>query len=74
MNYNFGQYDIPPTLQSLIDLNKQLSENRVSLLGDFFIGLSFYLALEKVRYFNTPSDVITFGNIGADGIHYGFCQ
>ncbi|MER1999864.1 MAG: hypothetical protein ABS882_08815, partial [Lysinibacillus sp.] len=24
------------------------------------------------RYFNTPSDVIVFGNIGADGIHYGF--
>lgn len=65
MNYNFGKYEIPPTLQSLIDLDNTLGDNGVSLLGDFFLGLNFYLTLEKFRYFNTPSDVITFGHIGA---------
>lgn len=72
MNCNFGKYEMPPTLQSLIDLDNILDDNGVSILGDFFLGLNFYLAIEKTRYFNTPSDVIAFGHIGVDGIHYGF--
>ena len=72
MNDNFGKYEIPPTLQGLIDLENMLGGKQVSIVGDFFLGLNFYLVLEKFRYFNTPIDVITFGNIGVDGIHYGF--
>ncbi|WP_054710534.1 hypothetical protein [Bacillus sp. JCM 19041] len=67
MNSNFGKYDVPHTLQKLIDLE--------SVLGDseqFYHGLHFYLSFEQCRYFNTPSDVIVFGHIGIDGIHYGF--
>ena len=67
MESNFGKYDIPPTLQILIDLEKELGKGE-----HFFEGLHFYLSLTNFRYFNTPSDVIVFGNNGADGIHYGF--
>jgi hypothetical protein len=67
MGFNFAKYDVPPTLQRLIDLQ--------NVLGDpeqFYLGLNFYLSLENFRYFNTPSDVVVFGNIGLDGVHYGF--
>ncbi|RKD21065.1 hypothetical protein BEP19_15415 [Ammoniphilus oxalaticus] len=67
MRKKFGNYGIPHTLQRLIDLQ--------NILGDpeqFYLGLNFYLCLGNFRYFNTPSDVIVFGNIGVDGIHYGF--
>ncbi|WP_043933803.1 hypothetical protein [Bacillus sp. EB01] len=67
MGINFGKYEVPPTLQRLIDLQ--------NVLGDpeqFYLGLNFYLSLENFRYFNTPCDVVVFGNIGIDGIHYGF--
>lgn len=67
MGYNFGKYDVPPTLQKLIDLH--------NILGDeeqFYLGLNFYLSLEDFRYYNTPSDVVVFGSFGVDGIHYGF--
>jgi hypothetical protein len=67
MDINFGKYDVPPTLQRLIDLQKVLGDP-----NQFYQGLKFYLILENFRYFNTPSDVVTFGNIGLDGIHYGF--
>ncbi|MGN7941427.1 MULTISPECIES: hypothetical protein [Bacillaceae] len=67
MDSNFGKYVVPPTLQRLIDLQNDLGDTE-----DFFKGLDFYLSLENFRYFNTPSDVIVFGNIGANGIHYGF--
>lgn len=67
MKRNFGKYDVPPTLQILIDLEKELRESEL-----FYEGLHFYLSLTDFRYFNTPSDVIVFGHIGADGIHYGF--
>lgn len=67
MQRNFGKYDVPPTLQTLIDLEKELGERE-----HFYNGLHFYLSLTDFRYFNTPSDVIVFGNIGVDGIHYGF--
>ncbi|MBS4218371.1 hypothetical protein KHA96_08610 [Bacillus sp. FJAT-49711] len=66
MNSNFGKYDIPPTLQKLIDLQTILSDRE-----QFYHGFNFYLSLGNFRYFNTPSDVIVFGNIGVDGIHYG---
>ncbi|MDN4494478.1 hypothetical protein [Ureibacillus aquaedulcis] len=67
MKNNFGKYEVPPTLQRLIDLQ--------DILGDpeqFYLGLNFYISLEDYRYFNTPSDVVVFGNIGMNGIHYGF--
>lgn len=67
MKQNFGKYDVPPTLRTLIELEKELGEPE-----HFYDGLHFYLALTNFRYFNTPSDVIVFGNTGADGIHYGF--
>lgn len=67
MNSNFGKYDVPSTLQKLIALHNKLGDPE-----QFYLGLNFYLSLENFRYFNTPSDVVVFGNIGADGIHYGF--
>ncbi|MDL4840245.1 hypothetical protein [Aquibacillus rhizosphaerae] len=67
MNSNFGKYDVPHTLKVLIDL-----QNVVADAEQFYLGLSFYLSLENFRYFNTPSDVVVFGNIGVDGVHYGF--
>lgn len=67
MKRNFGKYDVPPTLQLLIDLEKELGT-----CEHFYDGLHFYLALSDFRYFNTPCDVIVFGNTGVDGIHYGF--
>ncbi|WP_409274604.1 hypothetical protein V1499_06020 [Neobacillus sp. SCS-31] len=67
MGINFGKYDIPPTLQRLMDLQNDLGDPE-----QFYLGLNFYLSLENFRYFNTPSDVVVFGNIGVDGIHYGF--
>lgn len=67
MGSNFGKYDVPPTLQRLIDLQNDLGDPE-----QFYLGLNFYLSLENFRYFNTPSDVVVFGNIGLDGVHYGF--
>lgn len=67
MGTHFGKYDIPPTLQKLIQLQESLQDAE-----QFFTGFHFYLSLNGFRYFNTPCDVIEFGNIGADGIHYGF--
>lgn len=67
MNSNFGKYNVPPTLQKLMELQYSLSDPE-----QFYLGLNFYLSLENFRYFNTPSDVVVFGNIGVDGIHYGF--
>ncbi|KMY54353.1 hypothetical protein AC623_10780 [Bacillus sp. FJAT-27231] len=67
MDSNFGKYDVPPTLQRLIDLQNALGD-----LEQFYLGLNFYLSLENFRYFNTPSDVVVFGNMGVDGVHYGF--
>lgn len=67
MGSNFGKYDRPPTLQRLMDLQDVLEDPE-----HFYLGLNFYLSLEGFRYFNTPSDVVVFGNIGMNGIHYGF--
>lgn len=68
MKTNFGKYDVPPTLEKLIDFQKEIGGPE-----PFYKGLYFYLVLDdNYRYFNTPSDVIVFGNIGVDGIHFGF--
>lgn len=67
MRTNFGKYTVPPTLQKLIDLQKEIGDTE-----HFYFGLNFYLSLEDFRYFNTPVDVVVFGNIGVDGVHYGF--
>lgn len=68
MNSNFGDYKIPTTLQSLIELQNVLADSE-----KFYHGFNFYLTLESgVRYFNTPSDVAVFGSLGIDGVHYGF--
>lgn len=67
MNSNFGKYNVPHTLQRLTDLQDALGDPEL-----FLLGFNFYLSLENSRYFNTPSDVIVFGYIGVDGIHYGF--
>lgn len=67
MQRNFGKYDIPASLQKLMELEKELGDYE-----SFYNGLHFYISLSDFRYFNTPSDVIVFGHIGVDGIHYGF--
>lgn len=66
MNNNFGKYGIPPTLQILLDI-----KNRVGY-ESFDRALHFDTSLGNFRYFNTPMDVVIFGTIGVDGIHYGF--
>ncbi|MCM3164294.1 hypothetical protein [Metabacillus litoralis] len=67
MSNNFGKYYVPPTLQKLIELQNELGDPE-----QFYLGLNFYLSLENYRYYNTPSDVVVFGNNGLDGVHYGF--
>lgn len=67
MSSDFGKYDVPPTLNKLIALQKELDDAE-----QFYRGFDFYVSLGGIRYFNTPCDVIPFGNIGVDGIHYGF--
>ncbi len=67
MNKNFGKYNIPLTLQKIINFQNVLADPE-----QVYLGLHFYLSLENFRYFNTPSDVVVFGNIGVDGIHFGF--
>ncbi|RJE85174.1 hypothetical protein D3P07_21640 [Paenibacillus sp. 1011MAR3C5] len=66
-NSNFGSYAVPPTLQKLIRLKEEWGGH-----DPFYTGLNFYLELSSFRYFNTPCDVVVFGNNGGDGIHYGF--
>jgi hypothetical protein len=65
---NYGKYDIPPTMKVLLEMDKELKKQNLSI----YDGLHFYPVTGGARYFNTPSDVIPFGYIGADGIHYGF--
>lgn len=67
MNSNFGKYAIPPTLNKLIELQHILGDSE-----QFYSALNFYLTTEFYRYSVTPSDVVVFGNVGVDGIHYGF--
>ncbi|RFU70402.1 hypothetical protein D0469_07375 [Peribacillus saganii] len=67
MRSNFGKYDVPPTLQRLIDLQHVLVDPEL-----VYLGLNFYPSLANYRYFNTPCDVVVFGNMGVDGVHYGF--
>lgn len=65
---NFGKYSVPKALQELPIIDQRLKEEGRNLED----GLFFYLVHEEeYRYFNTPCDVVVFGNIGADGIHYG---
>lgn len=66
MNNNFGKYDIPPTLQILLDIKNKVGYE------SFDRALHFNTSLDNFRYFNTPMDVVIFGTIGVDGIHYGF--
>ncbi|MGD6842452.1 hypothetical protein ACQCVH_07985 [Bacillus infantis] len=67
MNSNFGKYDVPATLEKLIQFESMLDDPE-----QFYLCFQFYLSMEGDRYFNTPSDVVVFGRIGVDGVHYGF--
>lgn len=66
MDINFGKYAVPHTLQKLIDLQEEIGDTE-----HFYLGFNFYLTLDNFRYFNTPADVVVFGHIGMDGVHYG---
>lgn len=66
MNNNFGKYGIPPTLQVLLDIKNKVGYE------SFDQALHFDTSINNFRYFNTPMDVVIFGTIGVDGIHYGF--
>lgn len=66
MRVNFGKYEIPPTLRKLMEFKDELGDAE-----RFYQGLHFYLELGRFRYYNTPCDVVVFGSIGVDGIHYG---
>lgn len=68
MNINFGKYGVPPSLQKLLELHNVLDENE-----DIYDGLKFYPSLDlKNKYDITPYDVVVFGRLGSDGIHFGF--
>lgn len=67
MRVHFGKYAIPPTLRKLMEFSDELGDAE-----RFYRGLQFYLEPGSLRYFNTPCDVVVFGSIGVDGIHYGF--
>ncbi|MCZ8520357.1 MULTISPECIES: hypothetical protein [Paenibacillus] len=64
---NFGHYAVPQTLQSLLDLQEELGDSE-----RFYDALYFNVNTGNFRYASTPSDVIVFGNVGVDGIHFGF--
>ncbi|AFH63169.1 hypothetical protein ACVNS2_21145 [Paenibacillus caseinilyticus] len=64
---NFGKYTVPPTLQSLLDLRQELGDPE-----RLYDAVYFFVNTENFRYFSTPSDVVVFGNVGVDGVHYGF--
>ncbi|WP_062050417.1 hypothetical protein [Bacillus sp. JCM 19034] len=65
---NLGKYkQMPPTLEKLIKLERELEKEGYSLDRD----LCFILQTEYFAYDVTPYDVITFASIGSDGIHFG---
>jgi hypothetical protein len=65
---NYGKYEVPPTLNTLIKLEKELDHEGYSM----WEVLGFTFEDSHYRYFNTPSDVVVFAMTGGDGIHYGF--
>ncbi|WP_141505425.1 hypothetical protein [Paenibacillus luteus] len=65
---NYGKYEVPPTLKTLIKLEKELDHEGYSIWD----VLGFTFEDSHYRYFNTPSDVVVFAVTGGDGIHYGF--
>lgn len=64
----YGKYEIPPTFALLLSESNKWEQQGMDT--SFIIG--FYPITSDMRYFNTPVDVIPFGNTGMDGIHYGF--
>ncbi|MEH6939635.1 hypothetical protein V7056_17565 [Bacillus sp. JJ664] len=68
---NYGKYEIPKTLNEIIDFQKQLKSEGL-LAYDELMGFDFSLAEIDTRYLNTPVDVIQFASPGVDGVHFGF--
>lgn len=68
---NYGKYAVPVDLLKLITLEQRLNEQGLLKYGDL-LGLYFALEPVKMRYLNTPVDVIPFAHTGGDGIHFGF--
>jgi hypothetical protein len=65
---NFGKYEVPSSLKTLIEVERELKQEGYRMKS----VIGFYLSLEHSGYFNTPFDVIAFGWTGVDGEHFGF--
>ncbi|PSL41653.1 hypothetical protein B0H99_102337 [Planomicrobium soli] len=65
---NYGKYaKLPVTLEKLKNFDAALEKEGLSLDA----GFSFMWTDNEMAYNVTPYDVIVFGHIGSDGIHYG---
>lgn len=67
---NFGKYEIPSDLKQLMEFDHWHEIKGNIKVLDATIGLM--PEIEGFRYYSTPCDVVVFGSIGCDGIHYGF--
>ncbi|CAM5209297.1 hypothetical protein UACE39S_05016 [Ureibacillus acetophenoni] len=63
----YEPYDIPKEILKLIDLDRQLEEESLSLQQIFLRPI-----LEPFAYAITPVDCIPFADTGGDGIHFAF--
>lgn len=61
-------YKMPKLYHQLKELDKKLQKEGYSLDNHFGLRLSEDFS----HYHNTPLDLIPFGDIGMDGVHYGF--
>ncbi|HSO57164.1 MAG TPA: hypothetical protein VLQ66_02905 [Paenisporosarcina sp.] len=67
VNESYGTYEVPKEIFQLIELEKELQKERLSLAR---IGL---IPVEQFdSYAITPPDVIVFAETGGGGIHFGF--
>ena len=67
VNENYGTYEVPKEICQLIELEKELQKEGLSLAK---IGL---IPVEQFdSYAITPPDVIVFAETGGGGIHFGF--
>ncbi len=63
----YGQYEIPNEIQLLHQLEKELSNEGLSLSQIAFQPINLF-----DPYWITPPDLIPFASTGGDGIHFGF--
>ncbi|WP_342528204.1 hypothetical protein MKY84_05010 [Chryseomicrobium sp. FSL W7-1435] len=65
---NHPTYKFPKMYHQLQDFDVELQKQGYSLDDHFGLRLSEDFS----HYHNTPLDLVPFGDIGMDGVHYGF--